>query len=126
VYTFSAPLAGSRLPYTPFCPVNQSMPSPSNAAVLRLAFGTLTGYTVTWSLASIRTSAFSPPSVTHAAPSGPVITPCGADPAPSGISRTSPLAGSSQPRRPVACAVYQTPPSAAGATSCGWLPAGTG
>ena len=70
--------------------------------------------------------AFSPPSVIHGAPSGPTMTPCGAEPGPSGISRTSPLSGFSQPSSPLACAVYQTPPSAAGATSCGPEPAGTG
>jgi hypothetical protein len=59
-------------------------------------------------------------------PSSSTITPCGADPAPSLIARTSPLAGSSQPSSPLPCAVYQTPPSAAGATSCGRDPAGSG
>src|SRR5918996_839040 len=70
--------------------------------------------------------ALRPPSVIHGASSGPTITPCGAEPAPSGTSSVSPVAGSSQPSRPVAWAVYQTPPSAAGATSCGCVPAGTG
>src|SRR5687768_15534640 len=53
------------------------------------------------------------------------MTPCGAEPAPSAISRMSPVAGSRWPRTPLCCPVYQTPPSAAGATSCGWEPAGT-
>ena len=39
--------------------------------------------------------------------------------------RVLPVAGSSQPSSPDPCAVYQTPPSRAGATSCGRLPAGT-
>ena len=37
-----------------------------------------------------------------------------------------PVSGSSRPSAPVSCAVYQTVPSAAGATSCGCEPAGTG
>jgi hypothetical protein len=65
--------------------------------------------------------------VTQGAPSGPTITPWGADPSPSGISRLSPVAGSRRPSRPDPWAVYQTErPSAAGATSWGRLPAGTG
>ena len=40
----------------------------------------------------------------QAAPSGPAITPCGADPAPSGISRTSPVAGIEVAERPVVLA----------------------
>src|SRR5690606_37810005 len=49
----------------------------------------------------------------------------GAEPAPSGIVRTSAVDGSRYPSSPVRCPVYQTPPSAAGATSCGRDPAGT-
>jgi hypothetical protein len=63
--------------------------------------------------------------VIQAAPSGPVITPCGADPGPSGTSRTLPLRGSRWPRVPLPWPVYQTPPSTAGETSWGWAPAGT-
>ena len=74
---------------------------------------------------STRTIAFSPPSVTHAAPSGPTITPCGAEPSPSGISVVCPVFGSSRPSLPVCWAVYQTVPSGATATSCGCVPAGT-
>jgi hypothetical protein len=70
--------------------------------------------------------AFSPLSVIQGAPSGPTITPCGAEPGPNATSRTSPVPGSSQPSSPLPWAVYQTPPSAAGATSCGADPAGTG
>ena len=66
---------------------------------------------------STRTMAFNPPSVIHTAPSGPTITPCGADASPSGISSVWPVLGSRRPSRPVACAVYQTVPSLAGATS---------
>ena len=62
----------------------------------------------------------------HGAPSGPTITPCGADPSPSLMWRVSPLAGSSRPNSPEPWAVYQTAPSGAGATSCGCEPAGTG
>ena len=104
------------------------MPVGSKTAVLRFAPGRSagSGKTRTSSVAaSTRTIAFRPPSVIQAAPSGPVMTPCGAEPAPSGISRTSPVAGSRWPRRPSCWPVYQTPPSAAGATSCGWEPAGT-
>ena len=48
------------------------------------------------------------------APSGPTMTPCGADPAPRRVKRERPVLGSSQPSRPVCCAVYQTPPSRGG------------
>src|SRR5262245_14940824 len=70
--------------------------------------------------------AFRPPSVIQGAPSGPTITPWGAEPGPSGISRTSPVAGSSQPSPPEPWAVYQTPPSRAGARSWGRELEGTG
>src|SRR5688572_21582231 len=70
--------------------------------------------------------AFKPPSVIQGAPSGPTMTPCGAEPSPSGISLTSPVSGSSRPNLPMCCAVYQTDPSGAGATSWGCEPAGTG
>src|SRR5438034_1399878 len=56
------------------------------------------------------------------APSGPMITPCGAAPWPRGISSTLPLAGSRRPSLPSRCAVYQTTPSALTATSCGEPP----
>src|SRR5688572_12744019 len=69
--------------------------------------------------------ALRPPSVTQAAPSGPTITPCGAEPAPRATRFTSLVAGLSQPSSPVRWPVYQTPPSRAGATSCGADPAGT-
>ena len=62
----------------------------------------------------------------HGKPSGPTITPCGADPSPSEVSSVRPVFGSRRPSRPVAWAVYQTFPSAAGATSWGWEPPGTG
>ena len=39
----------------------------------------------------------SPPSVTHAAPSGPTMTPCGAEPSPSGISSSAPSSGRAVP-----------------------------
>src|SRR2546428_4289857 len=70
--------------------------------------------------------ACSPPSVIHGAQSGPTITPCGADPVPSSIAFVVPVLGSSQPSSPESCAVYQTPPSRAGATSCGPWPGGNG
>src|SRR6185437_13843921 len=68
-----------------------------------------------------------PPSVTQGAPSGPTITPCGAEPAPSAICSTRPLATSSRPSAPCPCAVYQTGPPGfgSGATSCGRAPFGT-
>jgi len=96
---------------------------------LRFASGWLAGSsnTSTSSVAgSTRTIAFRPPSVIHGAPSGPTITPCGAEPAPRSISRISPVTASRWPSVPLRWPVYQTPPSAAGATSCGWLPAVTG
>src|SRR3569623_1823815 len=74
---------------------------------------------------STRTMALRPESVTHAAPSGPTMPPCGLEPEPSAIWRVLPVLGSSPPRAPARWAVYQTPPSAAGATSWGWLPTGT-
>ena len=40
------------------------------------------------------------------------MTPCGAEPSPSGVCARPARRGSSQPSLPVACAVYQTPPSA--------------
>ena len=48
----------------------------------------------------------------QAFPSGPVMTPWGADPAPSLIVRTAPVAGSRCPSVPSRWPVYQTPPSA--------------
>ena len=51
--------------------------------------------------------------------------PVGREPAPRAISTTWPLDGSSRPSLPEPCAVYQTLPSAATATSWGWEPAGT-
>ena len=112
----------------PFCPVNQRIPRLSNVAVLRFALPIEGGSRKPRKAVvpgSTRTIALSPPSVTHAAPSGPTMTPCGADPSPSGISVVPPVAGSSRPSLPVAWAVYQTVPSGAGATSCGCEPAGT-
>src|SRR5690242_8296131 len=53
------------------------------------------------------------------------MTPCGAEPGPSGICRVSPVLGSSWPNAPARCAVYQIVPSGAGATSCGPEPGGT-
>src|SRR5712692_5371534 len=82
---------------------------------------------LTFSVAgSTRTMAFKPPSVIHGAPSGPTITPCGRDFSPSLMRRTCPVWGSSRPSSPERWATYQTPPSGAGATSCGCDPAGTG
>lgn len=108
------------------------MPRPSKVAVLRFAgCSAASGNRCTASVsASTRTIAFRPLSVTQAAPSGPTITPCGAErgpcaPSPSGMRSTSPVSGSSRPSSPAPCAVYQTVPSAAGATSCGRPPAGT-
>ena len=112
----------------PLWPVNQSTPRLSNVAVLRFAYPVLagSGNRRTFRVrGSTRTIAFRPPSVIHGAPSGPTITPCGAEPLPSAVSRERPVLGSSQPSWPVCWAVYQTPPSRAGATSCGWVPAGT-
>jgi hypothetical protein len=63
--------------------------------------------------------AFRPPSVIQAAPSGPTITPCGAEPEPIGIASSLPFLGSSRPRKPLRWPVYQIAPSTAGATSCG-------
>src|SRR5258706_180206 len=68
------------------------MPKRSNAAVLRFTFGPGSLKTFTsFDTGSTRTIAFCPPSVTHGAPSGPTITPCGADPAPSFTMRVAPV-----------------------------------
>src|SRR5688572_9897000 len=126
--TSTLPARGSSRPYTPRCPVNHSTPRLSNEAVLRLAaaYPSGSGKTRTSSVAgSTRTIALSPPSVIHGAPSGPTMTPCGADPGPRSTSLTSPVAGSRWPSVPTFWPVYQMPPSVAGATSCGWLPDGT-
>src|SRR2546430_3071600 len=112
----------------PLCPVNQRMPPRSNVAVLRFAPGRSlgNGKTVISSVnGSTRTMALSPPSVIQGAPSGPTMTPWGAEPLPRATSSTRPVAGSRRPSLPVDCAVYQTLPSVATATSCGCDPAGT-
>src|ERR671919_1662106 len=113
----------------PFCPVNQRTPRRSNVAVFRLAplARVGRGNRRTFSVrGSTRTIAFRPPSEIQGAPSGPTITPCGAEPLPSAVSRERPFFGFSHPSSPEPCAVYQTPPSRAGATSCGCVPLGTG
>ncbi len=119
------PLFGARWPTNPLCPVNQRSPSRSKVALLRFAYGVPAGSANTRTARSgqpTRTIAFWPPSVSHAAWSGPSITPCGAEPLPSATSSTRALFGSNQPRWPLRCAVNQTPPSGAGATS--WMPVG--
>ena len=63
--------------------------------------------------------------MSQAAPSGPWMTPCGAEPSPSETCRTAPVAGSTMPSAPAPCAAYQTLPSGAGATSWGPAPSGT-
>src|SRR2546423_902055 len=123
-----APVAGSSRPYTPLCPVNQRRPVLSKAAVVRLAPGRAagSGKTVIASLEwSTRTMALRPPSVTQAAPSGPTMTPWGADPDPRSMWWVRPVAGPRRPSAPAACAVYQTVPSGAGPTSWGCEPGGT-
>ena len=65
----------------------------SNVAVLRFALPVEAGSRKPLKAdvpGSTRTIAFSPPSVTQAAPSGPTMTPCGAEPSPSGISVVCP------------------------------------
>ncbi len=99
-----SPVAGSRRPYQPDCPVNQIRPLRSNAAVLRFAPAASagSGHTFTARVSgSTRTIAFSPLSVIHGAPSGPTITPCGAERAPSFTSTTRPVAGSRMPSVPL-------------------------
>jgi hypothetical protein len=64
------------------------MPFWSNAMVLRLAPGKSFGRGKSLTsllLASTRAIAFCPPSVSQALPSGPMMTPWGAAPGPSGI-----------------------------------------
>src|SRR5215213_1379511 len=108
------------------------MPLLSKAAVFKLAAGRPGGSGNRWTSlvkGSTRTMAFRPPSVIQGAPSGPTITPCGAERSPArprATWRVSPVAGLSQPSEPLAWAVYQTPPSTAGARSCGPDPRGTG
>ena len=118
-----SPLFGTSRPTTPPWPVNQRSPSWSKVAVFRFAFAVPAGSANTRSVRSgqpTRTIAPSPPSVIHAAWSGPWITPCGAEPVPSGINSTRAVFGSNQPSSPLRCALNQTPPSGAGATS--WMP----
>src|SRR5687768_3784288 len=71
--------------------------------------------------------AFRPESVIQGAPSGPTMTPCGAEPTPRGMWVVFPVPGSRRPSAPVRCAVYQTGPpgEGSGATSCGPDPGGT-
>ena len=84
--------------------MNQSTPRLPNVAVLRFAYPAVAGngkrrtFRV---LGSTRTIALRPPSVIHGAPSGPTMTPCGAEPAPSGVSLERPVFGFSQPSSPV-------------------------
>src|SRR6185312_893441 len=104
------------------------MPLRSKVAVFKFALSNSVGSGKTLTacvIGSTRTIAFSPPSVTHAARSGPTITPCGAESPPSDICTVFFVFGSSSPSAPCDCAVYQTPPSGAGATSCGCAPEGT-
>ena len=104
------------------------MPLRSKVAVLRLASGKFAGSGNSFTAlvaGSTRAMAFCPPSVTQAARSGPTITPCGAAPAPRDICVVLPVFGSRMPIAPWLCAVYQTVPSGAGATSCGCAPCGT-
>jgi hypothetical protein len=87
----------------PFWPVNHSRPAPSKAGVLRLASAASagSGKLVTFSVAgSTRTMALRPPSVIQAAPSGPAMTPWGAESAPSASWRVAPVAGSRMPSAP--------------------------
>jgi DNA-binding LacI/PurR family transcriptional regulator len=74
---------------------NDDMAAATVAVVHRRGLDAGSGKTVTSSVApSTLTMAFCPPSVIQAWPSGPTMTPCGADPAPSSMRRTSPVAGS--------------------------------
>jgi hypothetical protein len=76
----------------------------SNVAVLRFTPGASSGSGHAFTalvFASTRTIAFNPLSVIHALPSGPTITPCGAERAPSFTSSTLPLARSRMPRVPL-------------------------
>src|SRR5438132_1337471 len=107
----------------PPCPVNHRMPPGSNTAVLRFApdrgggSGNLRTSRVA---ASTRTMAFRPESVTHAAPSGPTITPWGAEPGGTGKLSGDPE-GDCDPARVAALAgwpgVVSSPPQAMSATA---------
>src|SRR5690554_26898 len=74
----------------------------------------------------MRTMALAPLSVIHACPSGPTITPCGAEGAGRSKRVISPVAGSSRPMSPLCWPVNHTRPSGAGATSCGPMLGATG
>src|SRR6266540_3148761 len=66
----------------PDWPVNHSVPLRSNTAVLRFVDGRSSGSGKRRTSdvdGSTRTMAFRPPSVIHGAPSGPTMTPCGAE-----------------------------------------------
>src|ERR1700730_18817498 len=99
----------------PFCPVNHSTPWRSKLAVFRWALRRSLGSGKSFTArvaGSTRATAFCPPSVTHAAPSGPTITPWGAAPDPRAIISDLPVLGSSRPSLPADCAVNQTTPAA--------------
>src|SRR5438128_809454 len=59
-------------------------------------------------LGSTRTMAFSPPSVTHGAPSGPTITPRGAERSPNSTYLVFPVTGSRCPSAPAAGALQRS------------------
>ena len=120
-HTSTRPTRGSSRPYEPPAPVNQSTPRGVERGRVRVrARHAAPGTRSTASVRrSTRTIAFRPWSVIHAFPSASAITPCGAAPAPSGISCAAPVARSSRPAAPRNCAVYQTVPSPAGQMSCG-------
>jgi hypothetical protein len=112
----------------PDWPVNHNVPRGSNTAVFRFVDGWSTGSGNRRTCrvdGSTRTIAFKPPSVIHGAPSGPTITPWGAEPSPRSTSSTRRFSGSRWPSLPAFCAVYQIVPSDATATSCGCDPEGT-
>ena len=91
--TLTSPLFTATVPTTPLWPVNHRSPSSSKVAVFRFAYGVPAGSRKTRTSRSgqpTRTIAPWPPSVIHAALSGPWITPCGDEPEPSGMSSVRP------------------------------------
>ena len=86
----------------PVWPVNQRMPSPVEGRGVEVGVPAVgrqrEDAALPRSRGSTRTIAFRPPSVIHGAPSGPTITPCGAEPAPRAMRRGPRRSvGSSQP-----------------------------
>ena len=124
-----AALFGSSRPTSPLWPVNQRTPRRSNVAVFRFADAPARGKRIAPDPPRPRVDA-------HDRVQAAVRDPrCAVRPDDDAVRRGAgskphvphaPSLRVGQPSSPEPCAVYQTPPSRAGATSCGREPAGTG